>query len=111
MSNPVNFHANTMAAFDATKGHDLTGKPGSLTLEQVTSMMDGLSGIRICCSHALHGLEDKQHFQKLIDKLPDWTATICVTRRTLSAWHKWTHRDGPTLSNVQSFLWETQRKP
>lgn len=89
---------------------------GRLTLYQAAELSDAVNNVRTCCAHAFQyetGQAMPDHFAQRLTKgmRRGDIMTLAKAARVLSLWYKWTHqhRDFPSLSSVQGFLFALSR--
>lgn len=114
--------AKTASFFAVTKGHDLTGQAGRLTLAQAACLMDAIGSVRTVCAHVWQlnrkGEEMPAQWTEALAPL-DLSLSLARARQILILWHKWAHplgsRDCPfssstALTYVQGFVWALRGK-
>ena len=74
----------------------------------VLAMADAMLAIKACCTRVLPD-PVPPHVQRHMDCLPGLDSSLAQVRRMIVNWHKWTGKDGPTLSTVSNFLAEWRR--
>ena len=96
----------------------IPAKLGSLTLFQAAEMMDAISNVRACCSHAFMrdtGKEMPDHFANRLSQGMESgnTLTLAKAARILTLWHKCTYgtrmAEYPALLEVQNFIFDLSR--
>lgn len=100
--------STTKDFFQATQRQPVFTKLGALTLNHAVRMHDAISGIVVCCHHALANYPGSERFLKHCETL-NGDLSIAKIQRVLRLWYRWTHQhrnDVPSASTVQSFLIE-----